>query len=704
MIIAVLIIILAAAYAFWGYQRRQQAEAEFQQTRQEIDKIFLNRSADDPVGTIDSRSDTIPKNLVRSAKLFGDKRIAMRKKRFGIWQEYTWQDSLSHVHDFCLGLVSLGLERDAKVCIVGDNDPEYYWAELAVQSAGGVTIGIFTDASARELEYLFNDSEAIFVIAQDQEQVDNVLEIREKIPNIKKVVYWDEQSLQGYSDPLLMSFTEVEALGREYAQSHPNVFEEMIFQGNGEDIAILSYTSGTTSLPKGAMIRHRNLMYGALHASQIAPISHLDDYVSFSPLAWITEQSLGLTRHVVDGMVVNFPEKAETVQNDIREIAPVVLLFPSRLWESLVSLVQARMVDAPWSNRLLYRYFLGVGYRVADAENEGRELDPLLRFQRWVGEIALFAALRDKLGLSRLRFGYTSGASLSPDVLRFFRAINVDLYQLYGSTECQGHTAHYPDDVRLGTVGRPLPTVHVQIADDGEIWVKSRSTFAGYYKKEEKTAEALTSEGYFRTGDAGYINDAGHLIYLDRMKDMIQLANGESFSPQYIEGRLKFSPYIQDVMAVGGFDMPYVSVLITLNFDNVARWAEKQGISFTTLADLSQRTEVANLLMEDVSRVNHDMPEAGHIRRFVVLPRVFDPDEEELTRTRKLRRGYMEKKYGDVLDAIYSSLTTMTMRAEVRYRDGRVGHTETEVKIITVGDPTTLPTVDRESVILPDVS
>ncbi len=703
MIFIIVIVVLVAVYAFFEYQRRQKAEADFRRIRQEVDRIFLNRSADDPVGTIDPNSDTIPKNLLRSAKLFDDSYVAMRKKRYGIWQEYTWAESLTHVKDFCLGLTSLGLERNGKACIVGDNDPEYYWAEIAVQAAGGVTIGVFTDASPRELEYLINDSDTVFVIAQDQEQVDNILEIREKVPTLKKVIYWDEQSLQGYEDPLLMSFSQVEALGREYGAEHPNAFEDMVLQGSGEDIAILSYTSGTTSLPKGAMIRHRNLMYGALHASQIAPISHKDDYVSFSPLAWITEQSLGLTRHVVDGMVVNFPEKAETVQNDIREIAPVVLLFPSRLWESLVSLVQARMVDAPISNRLLYRYFLGIGYRIADLENEGKSLPPVLRFQGWLGELALFAALRDKMGLSRLRFGYTSGASLSPDVLRFFRAINVGLYQLYGSTECQGHTAHYPDDVRLGTVGRPLPTVHVQIADDGEILVRSRSTFAGYYKKEDKSAEALTPDGFFRTGDAGYINDDGHLIYLDRMKDMIQLATGESFSPQYIEGRLKFSPYVQDTMAVGSFDMPYVSVLITLNFDNVARWAEKQGISFTTLADLSQRTEVANLLLEDINRINRDTPSAGHIRRFVVLPRVFDPDEEELTRTRKLRRGYMEKKYGDVLDAIYADQPTMTMRSEVRYRDGRVGHTETEVKIVTVGDPATLPAATREKVVLPDV-
>jgi long-chain acyl-CoA synthetase len=698
----ILIVIGVVAVVAYNRYQQQQEDQKAQEIRQQITTLF-DTTPDDPVGKLRPDNDTLPKNLLRSAALLGDDYVAMRKKRFGIWQEYTWNQSLEHVRHFCMGLVAIGFERGQKVCIVGDNDPEHYWAELAIQSAGGVSIGVFTDASPRELEYLINDAQAVFVIAQDQEQVDNVLEIREKVPQVKGIIFWDEQSLVGYDDPLLVAFSEVEAKGVDYHRENPTRFEEMVKAGDGEDIAIYSYTSGTTSLPKGAMIRHRNLMYGALHANGIATVTHRDDYVSFSPLAWITEQALGLASHVINGMVVNFPEKAETVQNDIREIAPMQLLFPSRLWESLVSMVQAQMVDAHISNRILFRLFLNIGYKAIDRLDAGQEVPPLLRLQQMIGEIALFAPLRDKMGLSRLKYGYTSGASLSPDVLRFFRAINVELYQLYGSTECQGHTAHYPGDVRLGTVGKPLPTVNVRVADDGEIQVKSRSTFAGYFNKDEKTTEAVTEDGYFRTGDAGYINDAGHVIYLDRMKDMIQLASGDKFSPQYIEGRLKFSPHIQDVMAVGGFDMPYVSVLVTLNFENAARWAEKRSVSFTTLADLSQRPEIVDLIGTEIARVNKDMPEAGHIRRYVVLPRTFDPDEEELTRTRKLRRGYMEKKYGEVLDAIYESKDQFTMEAEVRYRDGRVGRTSTEVNIITVGDKATLPTLDTPSE-LPEVA
>ncbi len=633
---------------------------------------------DDPIGPLAPDADTLPKNLLKTARRFGDSRVAMRKKRFGIWQEYTWADSLQHVHDFCLGLVSLGLQRGDKVCIVGDNDPEYYWAELAVQAAGGVTIGIFTDATPRELEFLINNSDSVFLVAHDQEQCDHALEIRERVPSVKHVIYWDEESLWGYDDSWLMAYSQVEALGREYADNNPGQFEAMVNEGDGEDLAIFSYTSGTTSLPKGAMVRHRNLLYGAKHAAAIADLNENDDYVSFSPLAWITEQALGLSRHVLDAIVVNFPETAETVRQDIREVAPVMLLFPSRLWESLVSQVQANMADAHWSNKLLYRTFLRIGYKLADYEEKGEKPPFHWNILRWLGEFALFAPLRDKLGLSRIRYAYTSGSSLSPDVLRFFRALHVELYQLYGSTEGQGHTLHYPGDVRFGTVGKPLPTVDVRIGEDNELQIRSRSVFAGYYKSEEKTQEAFTEDGFFKTGDAGYIDDTGHVIYLDRMKDMIRLSGGDSFSPQYIEGRLKFSPYIQDVMAVGSFDMPFVSALATLNFENAARWAEKRGIAFTTLADLSQKEQIADLIMQDVERTNATLPPPGRIKRFVILPRTFDPDEEELTRTRKLRRGYMEQKYGEILNAIYGGDASVMVRAEVRYRDGRVGHTETE--------------------------
>lgn len=635
------------------------------------------------VGTLPPDRDTLPKAFLASVARFGD-RVAMRKKRLGIWQEYTWRQCYQHVHDFCLGLVSLGLQRGEKVAIIGENDPEFYWAEIAVHSAGGISTAIFTDASPQELGYIVTNSDSVFLLAHDQEQCDKALELRDQLPQVRKVIYWEERGLWNYNDPWLLSFEQVEALGRDYARQHPGLFEQLVAQGSGEDIAIFSYTSGTTSLPKGAMIRHRNLLYANWNIEEVAPRRPEDNYVSFSPLAWITEQSLGLTAHLLYGFQVNFPEGPETVQNDIREIAPSALLFPSRIWEGMARTMQVRLNDSSWINRALFALFMPIAYQIIDREDAGRPIPLPLRALRAIGELAVLRPLRDKIGMTRMRDAITSGAALSPDVLRFFRAIGVELKSLYGSTEVQGATMHYPGEVKLASVGVPVPGVELKIAENNEIRIRSRAVFAGYYKDERKTAESFDEEGFFRTGDAGYIDQDGHLIYLDRVSDMIELANGESFSPQYIEGRLKFSPYIQDVMAVGGFDMHYVTAIININFDSVARWAEKNRIAFTTFVDLSQKPEVYDLIKKEVERVNETLPPAARVKKFVILHKAFDADEAELTRTRKLRRRALEQKYGVMLDAMYNNLEQVLVSAEVKYRDGRTGVVETAVRVCSV--------------------
>lgn len=629
---------------------------------------------------------TLPKSFVALAQRYGTDRIAMRKKRYGIWQEYSWADSLAHIRDFCLGLVILGLQRGDKVSIIGDNDPEYYWAELAVQSAGGTVIGIFTDAASHELDYQISDSGSVFVVAHDQEQCDKMLELRAagKAAAIRNVVYWEERGLWHYDDPWLVSFKQVEEKGRSYAAEHPGAFESMVAAGSGDDIAIFSYTSGTTSLPKGAMISHANLLYGTRHVVCIAPFHDTDNYVSFSPLAWITEQSLGLSNHVQNGIIVNFPERPETVQHDIREIAPATLLFPSRLWENLISMVHVRLSDSTWINRTLYRLFMPVGYRMVAYEDAGQSPPLLWRLLYWMGDFAIFGPLRDKLGMVRVREAYTSGAALSPDALRWFRAIGVTLKNLYGSTECQTHTVHHSGQVRLDTVGKPPPGIEIKISDQGEILVRSRSVFKGYYNAPEQTAQALDADGWFHTGDAGYLREDGELVYLDRLSDLIELSTGERFSPQYIEGRLKFGAFIQDVMTVGSWDTPFVSAIVNIEFDNVARWAEQHRVSFTTFVDLSQKPEVYGLIRQDIERVNASLPPPARIMRFVILHKAFDPDEAELTRTRKLRRRFMEQRYGPILHAIYEGKDEIEVRAEVKYRDGRTGFVETTIRIMTL--------------------
>jgi long-chain acyl-CoA synthetase len=652
------------------------------QEKQKNDKIYTSKEKFD-LKPLEPHLDTLPKVFLARAKEMGAK-TAMRKKRFGIWQEYLWNEYFQHVHDLALGFMSLGLKRGEKVCIIGENDPEFYWAELAVWSVGGITTAIFTDAGSTELTYVLDNSDSVFLIAHDQEQVDKALAIREQAPNIRKVIYWDDKGMWNYSDEWLLRYEDVEVLGREYAKQNAGAFEESIGQGSGEDIALFSYTSGTTSLPKGAMIRHRNLLYNIRNNSLLQPSFATDNYLSFSPLAWIAEQSLGLTNHLLFGVQVNFPENSSTVQTDLREIAPSALLFPSRVWEGIASTTMVRIKDSTWINRALFGLFLPIAYKVIDIEDTGKPVPLHWRFLRWLGEYAVFQPLRDKLGMTRLRTAYTSGSALSPDMLRYFRAIGLQLYNLYGSTECQTHALHYPGQVKLATVGVPGPGVEVKLSDGGEIWVRSKAVFAGYYKDEKKTKESIDEEGFFHTGDAGYFDEDGHLIYLDRVSDMIELSNGEKFSPQYIEGRLKFSPYIQDVMTVGGFDMPFVTAIINIDFENVARWAEKNRIPFTTFVDLSQKQEVAHLIRKDVERVNETLPPAAHVKKFVILHKAFDADEAELTRTRKLRRRALEQKYGDMLNAMYENLSQVIVKAEVKYRDGRTATMETAVKVSSV--------------------
>jgi len=633
--------------------------------------------------------DTLPKLLIAGYRKYGHRKVAMRKKDLGIWRPYTWADSYQQVRQLSLGLVELGLQRGEKVCIIGDNDPQYFWAQLAIQAGGGVAVGIFTDSTPPEIQYIVQHADAVFVFAKDQEQCDKLLAIREQIPAVRRVIYWDDKGLWNYNEPWLISFEEVQALGRALDARQPDLFARLVDKGRGEDLAVFCYTSGTTGRPKGAMISHQNLIAGCDLVMRVDPRRDEDEYVSFLPPAWITENVLGLTIHLRTGMIVNFPEAPETVQENIREIAPHSMLFSARLWEDMAAMVQVRIAESTWINRLLYRLFMPIGYRVAGRRFEQRRPVGLLwRILNALGEVALFHPLRDKLGLTRVRSAYSSGAALSPEVIRFFRAIGVNIKQLYGSTEAQAHTMHVGDDVKFETVGVPIPGMELKIAENGEILVRGPTVFQGYYKDPEATAKAffVDEEGrrWFRTGDAGLLDADGHLIYLDRLKDMITLASGEKYSPQYIEGRLKFSPYIRDAMTIGGADKEYVTALITIDFENVGRWAERRGLPYTTFVDLSQKPEVYELIRQDVERVNRTLPPAARVRKFVLLHKAFDADEGELTRTRKLRRGLLGERYQTIITAMYGDGDRVRVKAPVRYRDGREGVVETTVRIATL--------------------
>ncbi len=635
--------------------------------------------------------DTIPKWFLHTARKVGSRKVAIRQKELGIWQEFTWDDSLNNVRDLCLGLTTLGLERGDRLCIVGDNDRFYLWGDLAAMCAGVTVVGIFTDSRPEEMEYVINHSEAVIVLGKDQEQCDKLLDIRDRIPNVRQVIYWDSRGMWSYHDPWLMSFADIQQLGRKLHADQPDLFERLVAQGEPEEYANFCYTSGTTGLPKGAMLTHTNFIRTIQITAQIEPRHDTDNLVSFSPLAWIAEHTLAVVPHCVDGVIINFPESPETVQQNIREICPNIIFFPARLWENIVSTIQVRINDSTWWNRLLYRAFLPIGYRVAEREFHNQSVGPLLRALHWLGDQLVFKPLRWQLGLGRIRTALTAGAALSPDMLTYFRALGLNLKQVFGTTETTGAaTQHRDHDVKFESVGTPIPDVQVRISDDGELLVGGPNIFMGYFKNEEATAKALSvdEEGtrWFHTGDAGYVDEHGHVIYLDRMKDMIALRSGEKYSPQYIEGRLKFSPYIKDVMSVGGGDFEYVTALIAIDFENVGRWAEKNRLAYTTYVDLSQKPEVYELIRKDVERVNQTLPAAARVARFVLLHKEFDADEAEMTRTRKLRRGFLLDRYQDIVESLYRGDPSVRVSAKVSYRDGRESLVETDVRIMTLED------------------
>ncbi len=633
--------------------------------------------------------DTLPKHFMEKVKKYGDKKIALRQKELGIWQEFTWQDSFEQVRDVALGLVSLGLERGDRVSIVGDNDRQHLWSDLGIMAVGACAVGIFTDAIPSEIEYVVTHSESVLVFAKDQEQCDKFLEIKDKLPLVKAVVYWDPRGMWSYDDPWLVSYDHVRELGQKLRQEQPDKFDQIIAEGSGDELCNLCYTSGTTGLPKGVMLSHLNFLSGIEAGAELEPRYDTDNQVSFSPLAWIAEHSLSVTPHCMYGVIINFPESPETIQQNIREIAPDLIFFPARLWENLTAIIQIRINDSSLINRVFYKLFLPVGYKVGDLRYEGKRPGPLLTVLYWLGNILVFKPLRSQLGLDRVRFAITAGAALSPDVLRYFRAFGLNLTQVYSSTETAAvGTQHIRDDVKFASVGKPALCCEIKITPDGEIWIGGPNVFQGYFKDAEKTAEALTVDEdgtrWFHTGDAGYMDDDGHLIYLDRVKDMIELANSERFSPQFIEGRLKFSPYIRDVMAIGNEEVDYVTALVGIDFENVGRWAEKNRITYTTFVDLSQKSEIYQLIQEAVEGVNQTLPPNGRVKKFILLHKEFDADEAEMTRTRKLRRGYLTERYSEMIEAMYGGRDAIKVSAAVKYQDGRESVIETDVRIMTL--------------------
>jgi long-chain acyl-CoA synthetase len=624
--------------------------------------------------------DTLPKLLKKNAEKYGDRKIAMRVKDRGIWQRFTWKDYYEKVKYFSLGLLSLGMERGDKVAILGENKPEIFWAELGVQAAGGTAVDIYTDCTPPEVKFFVEDSDSKFVVTHDQEQVDKLLQIKGDLPLVKRVIYWDSKGLWNYDDPILISFSEVVQLGQSYEKDYPGLFEENIEKGKGDEVALLSYTSGTTGLPKGAMILERGLVAIAQAWRDVDHWSDQDRYVSFLHPAWITEQAVGVAGQLVSGMEVNFPEEPETVQDNIREIGPTILFFAPRLWENINRMIQAKITDTSVLRRWIYHILLPIGYKMSEYRLAKKGLGLFLRFIHRIAHWAVFRPLRDRVGLSRIRCAYTAGSAVSPDILNYFQAIGVNIKQLYGGSEQGLVTIHLDGEIKCETCGPPMPGVEVRLSPEGEILVKGENIFSGYYKNIEATQEKIR-DGWYYTGDFGYIDDDRHLVVIDRMEDLKELKSGRKFSPQYAEIRLRFCSYIKDGLVVGGEDKDYVTAIINIDLENVGRWAEGKRIPYTTFTDLSQKPEVIELIKKDIQRINKSLPEWSRIRKFVNLHKEFDADEAELTRTRKLRRTFVESRYGDLITALYGKDREYNVEASITYRDGRKGVIKTAIQI-----------------------
>ena len=626
--------------------------------------------------------DTLPKLLKRDYERWGAKVVAIRDKNFGIWQEYTWKHQYEQVKYFGLGLISLGLKPGDKVAIIGDNEPELYWANLAIQAVHGVGVALFPGAIPAEVEFILNHSDSKFVVVRDQEQVDKLLGIWDKLPQVEKVIWWYWKGVSSYTQPFLLGWDKVTEMGRKYEEEHAGVFEELISQTKADDIANIYYTSGTTGQPKGVIWTHRALIGSTQTMLARFPLSDKNNVLCFLPMAFIGESFFSLIPHLITGVKLNCPEGPETVHHDIREVAPSLMLSEPKHWEGLVRTVQASIAESGIWERLAYKIFMPIGLKVGELGMVGERPNPFLRFVHWIANLLLLRPIRDYLGLSKTKFPITTGAVLGVNTLKFFHGLGLRLREVFVSTEGGIISGHTEDDMKPGTLGPLFDGVELKIAEDSEILVRSTYRFSGYYKQADLYKAMVDEDGWWHSGDAGYIEEeTKHVVYLDRKEAIVTFPSGIKYAPQYIESQLRFSPYIKDAVAIGGMGRDYVSVIVNIDIGNVGRWAEKNGVVYTTIIDLSQKQELAELIRGEIDRVNESLPPETRGMKYVCLHKEFDADEGDLTRMRKLRRRVMEERYKGLVEAMYSGDEEFPMEEPITYSDGRKGVVKTTLKI-----------------------
>ncbi|HEX7562473.1 MAG TPA: AMP-binding protein [Bradyrhizobium sp.] len=613
---------------------------------------------------------TLPKLLERNAISFGHL-PGMREKDFGIWKTCSWQEYLGNVRDFALGLAALGFRRGDKLSVVGDNCPRLYWAQLAAQALGGVAVPVYQDAIASELVYVLNHAEVSVVVAEDQEQVDKILSLKSDLPHLRAIIYDDPRGLGTYDDAMLQSVVATRKAGQAFGASNPDYFARELGQGSADDIAMIAYTSGTTGRPKGALLSHRNLIATSETYFKVETAKAGDNWLAYLPMAWVGDTIFSLSAALVCGVTVNTPESPETVRRDLRELGPHGIVAPPRIWESLLTDIQVKAADASWLKRRAYDYFGDLARRRELMKSDGKPIPFATELAYRIGDFIVYAPVRDQMGLGNARWALTGGAPLGADTFRFFRSFGINLKQIYGSTELSALACTQSDaDADPNTVGQPVPGFEVRIDETGEVQIRGPGVFVGYYKQDDATRAAMTPDGWLKTGDAGLIGPDGQLAIIDRAKDVGKLSDGSPFAPQFTENKLKFSPFIREAVAFGD-GRPFVTAMIAVDLSTTGAWAERRRLPYSSFMDLSRKPEVAALIMEEIAKINTTLPEPNRIRRFLLLNKELEADDAEITRTRKVRRGFVAEKYASVIEAFYSGAKNVEVTMDITFEDGR---------------------------------
>ncbi|WP_371861486.1 AMP-dependent synthetase/ligase [Pseudoduganella umbonata] len=645
---------------------------------------------------MDAIPETFPRLLLEHARTRPHK-CAYREKHLGIWQAWTWAQASDEVRALACGLAALGFTRGMHLAVIGDNRPRLYWAMLAAQCLGGVAVPLYQDAPAADMAYVLENAEIRYAVVEDQEQVDKLLELQADYAGIEHIAYDDERGMRHYRQNELVSYARLQEAGRAWDQANPGAFDTALQAGSGLDNAVILYTSGTTGKPKGVCQTHAALIAAGTGGTGFERLTDDENVLSYLPMAWVGDCLFSFAQALVAGFTVNCPESSETVTTDLREIGPSYYFAPPRIFENMLTQVMIRMEDAGAPKRRMFHHFMDVARRVGADILDGRPVPAADRLHYALGDLLVYGPLKNVLGLSRVRVAYTAGAAIGPDLFRFYRSIGINLKQFYGSTETCAYICLQPDgQIKFDSVGMAAPGVDVKLADNGEVLVKSPTLMSGYYKRPDATAEAIDPQGWFHTGDAGIFDADGHLKIIDRAADVGRLNGGAIFAPNYIENKLKFFPFIKEAVAFGnGHDT--VCAFLNIDMDAVGNWAERRNFAYSGYTDLAAHPQVYELMAECVEKVNADLAgdaamSATQIHRFLVLHKELDPDDDELTRTRKVRRKFVAEKYRVLVDALYAGRASQYIETQVKFEDGRSGIVAADLRI---ADSRVLPPVRR---------